>query len=216
MTSADIQVKVCGITNQADAEAAAGFGADYLGVIFYPKSPRAVTMAEFRTFGKDLPTTVKRVYVQVRPEPEALREAAAEGFDFFQIHFGATEDRRLIESWSKAVSPEKLWLAPRIAPGEALPNDLLPLAATFLIDTYRKDHFGGTGETGDWWRFRGWREKHPGKRWVLAGGLNPENILPALAASGADFVDVNSGVEVTPGKKDHRKMREFFAALAKV
>ncbi|MEX2381651.1 MAG: phosphoribosylanthranilate isomerase [Opitutales bacterium] len=210
--STTTQVKVCGLTNGADAELAVELGCDFLGFIFYRKSPRAISPAAFRELRPHL-SAANRVYVQVRPDPEDLRAAADEGFEFFQLHFSAGEDLRLIEAWAEIVSPPKLWLAPKIAPGEDFPEQLRDYAETFLIDTYRKESFGGTGETGDWTRFREWSELSPDKRWVLAGGLKPENIVEAIRATGAGVVDVSSGIEERPGKKDHVRMRAFFAAV---
>jgi phosphoribosylanthranilate isomerase len=89
----------------------------------------------------------------------------------------------------------------------------LPLAETFLLDTFHAEKFGGTGRTGDWEKFARHQQAHPQKTWILSGGLNPENIGEALRRSGARFVDVNSGVESAPGAKDHAKIELFVAAL---
>jgi phosphoribosylanthranilate isomerase len=94
-----------------------------------------------------------------------------------------------------------------------LPGALLPLAETFLLDSFRPDGFGGSGRTGDWKIYSQHRQLHPGKTWILAGGLSPENIGSALAESGARFVDVNSGVETAPGVKDHSKLKAFVEAI---
>lgn len=208
------QVKVCGITDVADAQLAAELGADFLGFIFYPGSPRAMDWGTFEILRDQLPST-KRVYVQVRPQAEELERAKAANFDFFQLHFPVREDPAVIERWAQIVGPDRLWLAPKIPPADDFPESLLEKAATFLVDTYRKDSFGGTGETGDWRRFRQWSETAPEKRWVLAGGLKPENIEAALEQSGASVVDVSSGIEERPGKKDHARMKAFFAAMAR-
>lgn len=209
---AGIQVKICGIKQAEDAELAVTLGAEFLGFIFHSKSPRALDWAGYRRLRERLPP-VRRVYVQVRPEPDELRAAAGEGFDCFQLHFAADESPSLVEGWAEVVSPERLWLAPRISPDQGFPAELLPFADTFLIDTYRKASFGGTGETGDWGRYREWSVGHPERRWILAGGLNPENIARAVEESGASIVDVNSGIEAAPGEKDHGRMQALFAAL---
>lgn len=98
-------------------------------------------------------------------------------------------------------------------PESDLNEALLPLANTFLLDTFRKDSFGGTGRTGDWEKFAEIQQKYPDKTWVLAGGLNPENISEALNQTKTRFVDVNSGVETSPGIKDEFKLRAFFEHL---
>ena len=79
--------------------------------------------------------------------------------------------------------------------------------------TYHAGGFGGSGQTGDWTGFARMQTEHPDHTWILAGGLNPENIGAALTASGARFVDVNSGVERTPGVKDEAKLKAFVVAL---
>ena len=87
------------------------------------------------------------------------------------------------------------------------------LAETFLLDTFHADKFGGTGETGDWAKFKRHQAAHPGKTWILSGGLNPDNIAAAITATGAKFVDVNSGVEQSPGIKSPAKLQALVLAL---
>src|SRR5690625_475360 len=208
-----VKVKVCGLTNREDVELAADLGARFLGFIFYEKSPRSIDRESFRRLRPPLPSA-ERVYVQVRPDPEELRMARGAGFAFFQLHFPIDEDLRVIEEWAEIVSPKRLWLAPRIPPGTAFRQEWLSLADTFLIDTFDKDRFGGTGQTGDWKQYREWTESWPDKLWILAGGLNPRNIQEALKVSNAPAVDVNSGIEAEPGKKDPVLMRAFFRKIA--
>ena len=111
-------------------------------------------------------------------------------------------------SWS-----ERLWLAPKLPPGVDVAPALLPFAKHFLLDTFHAEGFGGSGKTGDWGKFSRHQAAHPAKTWILAGGLNSENIGEALHASGARFVDVNSGVESAPGVKDHAKLKRFVVRL---
>jgi len=207
-----IQLKICGITNQVDAEAAGLIGADFLGFILYPKSSRFISLAAFEKLMPQLPLN-RKVAVMVRPTIEELATVRDAGFDFFQLHFDPDADRNLVSSWGRVVTPDRLWLAPRLAPDQVFPDWLLPLADTFLIDTFRNDAFGGSGETGDWDGFHNLQTAHPGKNWVLAGGLGPENILEALARTGAKTVDVGSGVEQTPGVKDPEKLDSLAAAI---
>lgn len=207
-----VEVKVCGITRAPDAELAADLGAGFLGFNFHPASPRAIDYATFDDLRPNLPPA-KRVYVQVRPRVDELQRALEADFHFFQLHFPAAEDAGLVEQWAAIVSPAKLWLAPKIAPGEDFPAHLLPFAETFLLDTYRRNVYGGTGEAGDWKRFREWAAKWPEKRWILAGGLRPENVAAALRETGTSFIDVNSGVEERPGWKNPERMRALFAVL---
>lgn len=206
-----IRVKVCGLTSAADAAAAAGIGADYLGFILYPKSPRYLPLATFAGLRPELPALPK-VAVMVAPSEAELAAAEAAGFDYFQIHFPAA-DPASARAASARFGAARVWLAPKLPPEAELAAELLPLAETWLLDTYRPDSFGGTGHTGDWAKFRRYREQHTERAWVLAGGLTPENAAEAVAATGAQRIDVNSGVESAPGKKDTAKLAALRTAL---
>jgi phosphoribosylanthranilate isomerase len=207
-----IRLKVCGLTTLVDADFADACGADYLGFIFYPKSPRAITLEQFRAMQPKLPAR-KKVAVSVAPTADDLRAFAAAGADFFQVHFPYDTPLKTAEAWSKAVGPGKLWLAPRLPPAADVSAELLPLAGAFLLDTFHADKFGGTGQTGDWAKFAHHQQANPKRTWILSGGLNPDNIGEALRACGARFVDVNSGVESAPGVKDREKLKRFVARL---
>jgi phosphoribosylanthranilate isomerase len=210
-----IRVKVCGITSRGDAEAAALCGADYLGFILYPDSPRYLPLASFRTMQADLPS-LKKVAVVVQPTRDQLAEARDAGFDFIQLHFPNSTPFPDAVAWLDVVPPDQLWLAPRIPSGKSLDLVFVALADTLLLDAYHPDHFGGSGETGDWKAFARLQAKHQEVAWVLAGGLSPQNIAEAVRVAKARFVDVNSGVEASPGVKDHAKLRAFFAELQTV
>jgi len=207
-----IRFKVCGLTSVADAQFAADCGADYLGFIFHPQSPRFVSLDAFRAMAPSLPST-KKVAVTVSPTNEELTRLMDAGFDFVQLHFPNETPFFEVVAWLDVVSSHKLWLAPRVKPGRELDPAFVPLAETFLLDTYHPTAVGGTGQTGDWAAFSYLRRKYTRVTWVLAGGLNPDNVGAALAQSGAQVVDVNSGVESAPGVKDHAKLRSFVAAL---
>lgn len=207
-----IRVKVCGLTSLVDAEFADRCGADYLGFILYSKSPRALSLATFRAMEPRLPDR-KKVAVVVEPTAEELSRIEASGFDFFQIHFRPDLPVEAIAGWSKAVGADRLWLAPKLPPGTDVAPELLPSAKHFLLDTFHPEKFGGTGETGDWGKFRRHQLAHAQKTWILSGGLNPENIGTAVRESGARFVDVNSGVESAPGVKDEAKLKRFVVRL---
>ena len=207
-----IRFKVCGLTSLVDADCADRCGADYLGFIFYPKSPRNISLETFRAMSARLPER-RKVAVTVEPTSAELAELAAAGFDYFQIHFRHDCAVPEVAAWSKAVGVDRLWLAPKLPPGAEVPAALLPLAKHLLLDTFHAEKFGGTGATGDWAKFARHQRAHPGKTWILSGGLNADNIGEALRASGASFIDVNSGVESTPGVKDHEKLRRFVARL---
>ena len=207
-----IQLKVCGLTSLVDAELADGAGADYLGFILDPASPRHVTTKKFRAMAPRLPDQ-RKVAVLVEPKAATLAAAVEAGFDRFQIHFRHDLPPAKIEAWSMAVGPQRLWLAPKLPPGVDVMEAWLELAQTFHLDTFQPDGFGGSGRTGDWPKFARHRRAHPGKTWILAGGLNSDCIGDAVAETRARFVDVNSGVESAPGVKDPAKLKAFVAAL---
>ncbi len=209
-----IRLKVCGLTALVDAEFVDRCGVDYIGFILYPKSPRYVPLVQFEAMRKQLPDR-KKVAVSVEPSLDELAAMRAAGFDFFQIHFRDTTPLATLAAWSAAVGPERLWLAPKLPPERDVDPAWLPLAETFLLDTFSADKFGGSGHTGDWGKFARHKTAHPDKTWILAGGLNPENIGDALRHSGARYVDVNSGVETLPGVKDHAKLKQLVIAIHK-
>lgn len=207
-----IRFKVCGLTSLVDAGFADKCGADYLGFNLFPLSPRFVSLDQFKGMAKLLPPR-KKVAVTVEPAPEEVKAMLEAGFDFFQIHFRTTISQREIEEWSEIVGPDRLWLAPKLPPEIDVPADWLKLANYCLMDTYTADKFGGTGQTGDWAKFDRHRTRHPTTRWVLAGGLSPDNVEEAVRATGARFVDVNSGVESAPGVKNEEMLKRFVINL---
>jgi len=211
----NICFKVCGLRSVADADFADRTGADYLGFILYPKSPRFLSLQQYHAIAPALPVG-KRVAVMVSPTAEELSGSVAAGFDYFQIHFPLETSLAKVADWSRMAGPERLWLAPKLPPEVDVAAEFLPLASFFLLDTFQVTGFGGSGKTGDWPKFARHQKAHPEKTWILSGGLNPENITEALGQSGARFVDVNSGVEAKPGVKDHAKLKALVAALAQV
>jgi len=207
-----IQIKVCGLTSLVDADFADACGVDYLGFNLYPKSPRYVSLAQFRSMAKRIPERHK-VAVSVEPAPGELPAMRDAGFELFQVHFRHDTPVAVIEGWSREVGPKALWLAPKLPPDVEVPPAWLGLARTVMLDTFDESLFGGTGRVGDWPKFRRHREGNPGTTWILSGGLGPENVGGALAGSGARFVDVNSGIESAPGVKDREKLKAFVVAV---
>jgi phosphoribosylanthranilate isomerase len=207
-----IRIKVCGLTTLGDALFADQSGADFLGFIFYPPSPRGITLEQFRVIYPQL-SAGKKVAVSVSPTMSELRAFAEAGADFFQVHFPADTPLATVQAWSQAVGPGRLWLAPKLPRDTDVAAAWLPLADSLLLDTFHADKFGGTGATGDWAKFARHQQAQPTKTWILSGGLNPDNIAGALSASGAKFVDVNSGVESAPGVKDQDKIKAFFGRI---
>lgn len=207
-----IRLKVCGITSLVDADAADAGGADYLGFILYPKSPRYVSLEAFRAMSKRLPAR-KKVAVVVEPATDELSRLIEEGFDYIQLHFSHETPFFQVALWADALPSEHVWLAPRASPKGYTDPAFFPLAHTILFDAHDAKNFGGTGKTADWDKFRELREQYTRIQWILAGGLNPQNIGEALKATDANFVDVNSGVEAAPGIKDQAKLSAFVLAL---
>lgn len=207
-----ITVKVCGLTRAEDVECARSLGADYFGFIGYKPSPRSQELSLLGDLARLVPED-RRVFVDVEPSTETIKTAQSLGFKQFQLHFTLDAGEALLPEWSKWIAPEDLWLAPRLPESASFPDSILKYARTVLIDSYSEQSAGGTGVTGDWQGFLALQEKFETTRFVLAGGLNSGNICEAVGASGASFVDVNSGVESAPGLKDPKRMAAFFDAL---
>ena len=207
-----IKLKICGITSVADAEAAVAAGADYLGFVFYPRSPRHDPAAQFQAMKAGLPARPK-VAVCTDPVDRDLREIVGLGFDYIQIHCNPDTLTETVAGWAGAVGRSRIWLAPRLPPATDVFPELLPYADTFLLDIFRADKPGGGSRVGDWEKFKRHRAQHPDKQWILSGGLDPVNVAGAIRATGADFIDVNSGIEQKPGTKSPAKLKAFVFAL---
>ena len=209
-----VEVKVCGITNLKDAKTALLAGAKYLGFILYAKSPRNISIENSNLIFENLGNfSFGRVAVDVCPTPESVVQMKEGGFDFFQFHFPLDFDTSKICQWSKLVGPSNLWLAPKLPPGSDFPEKLLEYAENFVIDSYSEDKFGGTGNSADWESFSNYQKKYPDKKWILAGGMGPENIGYALKELDVSLVDVNSAVESMPGVKNEDKIKKLFLCL---
>jgi phosphoribosylanthranilate isomerase len=207
-----IRFKVCGLTSLVDAEWADKCGADYLGFILHPPSPRYISLEQFRAMAPRLPDR-RKVAVGVEPTDTALAAMRDAGVDYFQIHYRLETPDAQLTAWSRIVGEKHLWLAPKLAPDKDVPPAALAVAKFILLDTFHAEGFGGSGRTGDWGKFAHHQARHPGNLWILAGGLNAENIGEALRRAGAKFIDVNSGVESAPGVKDLAKLKAFVVAL---
>lgn len=208
-----IEIKLCGLTRLSDATVAASLGVDYLGFNFFPESPRYLSFGEFGSIASELPHLPK-VAIAVAPDVELIFRLQALGIDYFQFHYPAAETPlSKLREWSKALGPDRLWLAPRIAPGERFDEGALDLADTWLLDAYKRGAYGGTGRIGDWSEFARLSKEHPEKAWILAGGLGPDNVKEALFETRAKRIDLNSGVEESPGIKDPSKLASVKNAL---
>jgi indole-3-glycerol phosphate synthase/phosphoribosylanthranilate isomerase len=204
-----VAVKICGITSKDDAAMAVAAGADALGFVFWPKSPRAVDAATARDIAATLPPFILRVGVFVDTPPAEMRRIADEvGLDMVQLH-GHESVAEVAQAPRRAVKAVRV--GPGFQPEEALRYG--GTAAALLLDT-RVDGEGspgGTGRTFDWSLVRPVREGTPFL--ILAGGLHPDNVAEAIAAVRPDAVDVSSGVESAPGRKDPAKVRAFVDAV---
>ncbi len=196
----NVRVKVCGITRLEDALLASDLGADAIGFNFVAGSPRRITPEKAREIGAALPPFIVRVGV-FADEPAASLGAMARraGVQWLQLHGDEPPEvcSRLPLPWYKAH---------RVTP-EFQPEDVARYhAPIFLLDGYAPGLRGGTGRPFDWGVAR--RASAYG-RVILAGGLAVDSVAAALAASRPYAVDVNSGVESSPGIKDHRLLAEF-------
>jgi phosphoribosylanthranilate isomerase len=200
-----IPTKICGITNLDDANVAVENGASAIGFIFYEKSPRTISINNAKSISKHLPKTIARVGVFVNHEKDFIHEAISKvPLDMIQLHSDETPD--FCNQFDVPILK-----ALRIKNEASLSIMDQYDVAVFLLDTFSNDQYGGTGETFDW-SVLNRKFKTP---IILSGGLNPENILDAIDAVNPSAVDVNSGVESFPGKKDYNKLKSLFKNLNK-
>ena len=205
-------VKVCGITRSEDAKHCINLGANALGFIFHPSSPRNLSLDNFKIIQNGISfQNCLQVAVAVAPEPSMVEQFLEAGFDRFQFHFPADYSHQKIADWAEVVGKQNLWLAPRLNPDEEFPAEFLKYAQTMLIDTYCDQAFGGTGRLSDWNRFKAFKKQYSEHQWYLAGGLGPENLCQAVKETEPDGVDLNSGVESSPGIKDLKKINQVFS-----
>jgi len=203
-----IKIKICGITNATDAEVATKAGADALGFVFYSDSPRYIEPAVAQRIIAQLPPFVLPVGVFVNHKPESIKKIFDEcGLALAQLH--GDETPSFCESLGRPIL-RALRLRDR--------GSLLALAEYkgrmgvrgFVVDAFSTEAYGGTGQTVDWSLAREVAQVTP---ILLAGGLSPTNVQEAVREVQPYGVDVSSGVEENPGKKDHEKVRAFVQAV---
>jgi phosphoribosylanthranilate isomerase len=202
-----VRVKICGITNLEDAQAAVQAGADALGFIFFAQSPRNVSPEMARRIIEKMPPFVAKVGVFVNESLEKILQIVKEtGIDTVQLH--GDESPQLCEK----VARENLKVIKAFRIKDQ--NSLTPLkefrAAAFLLDSYVPGQLGGTGAKFNW--DLAVQASGLGTPIILAGGLVPENVRDAISKVAPYGVDVSSGVESAPGRKDHAKVRAFIEA----
>jgi phosphoribosylanthranilate isomerase len=196
-------VKICGLANGSDVEAVAALAPDAIGFVFWPGSKRAVRADSVAQWTQGLPASIKRVGVFVDASPtEVCRTIETAGLDIAQLH--GNESAHAFRNF-----PHPLWRSVALR-GDEAPDLSAWSVDAYLIDTYSPESRGGTGEVGDWDRARAFVAASP-RRVLLAGGLNPANLREALRRVRPWGVDVSSGVERMPGRKDIEKVRTFIA-----
>lgn len=198
-----VRVKICGITSTADAITAVEAGADALGFVFYEKSPRYVTAAQAAAIIRHLPPFISRVGLFVdMPRDQIQRTLLETGIDTLQFHGDESPEfcRQFHLATLKAI---------RVRSAESL-RDIASYPVTgILLDSFVAGHLGGTGVQFKW--ELALEAKRLGKPLILAGGLNVSNVEQAVRTVNPYGVDVSSGVESVPGKKDVAKVRDFIA-----
>jgi phosphoribosylanthranilate isomerase len=199
------RVKICGVTNVADALAAAEAGADMIGLMFYEHSPRCITLQTAVEISRALPPFVLRVGVFVNPAEELVLRALGDcNLSLLQFH-GDEPSEFCMQFGLMSMKALRVRDAESLKALENFHTD------AFLLDAYSKSGLGGTGEKFNW--DLAVEAQKFGKPIFLAGGLTPENVADAVAKVRPFAVDVSGGVESAPGKKDHAKVKAFIQAV---
>ena len=205
-----VKVKICGITNVDDALAAVKAGADALGFVFYKKSPRYISPSKAKRIIEALPPFVSKVGVFVDERAGAIRDIIAFcGLDTIQLH--GEEDHHTCHRFKRY--GVKIVKAFRVKDGFNVDEILVYRVDAYLFDAYVKDVLGGTGATFNWDILKSAQIRVPV---ILSGGLHAENVQGAIRAVRPYAVDVSSGVEKEPGKKDHGLVRVFLKSVRNV
>ena len=199
-----VRVKICGITNARDAVAAVDAGADALGFVFFDRSARCISFHVAAEIVRELPPFIAKVGVFVDPAEETVREAIQVcGIDTLQFHGG--ESPAFCERFGlKTIKAFRVRGPKTLEEAKAYPR------TAWLLDSHVPNQLGGTGETFDWELAR--EATKFSRMVILAGGLTAENVAQAVQQVRPYAIDVSSGVESEPGKKDHRKLTLFVTA----
>ncbi len=196
-----VRVKICGITSPQQAALAAALGVDAIGLVFYPASPRAVGLEQAREIARAAGPFTTVVGLFVNAEPDTIEQVLAK-VPLGLLQFHGDENPAQCERYHRPYIK-----ALRMKPGLDVASEAErhANAAGLLLDAYHPALPGGTGEVFDWDRFP--VDSHTPL--ILAGGLTPDNVADAIAATHCYGVDVSGGVESAPGVKDAEKMRAF-------
>jgi len=196
-----VKVKICGITNYRDAAAAVDMGADLLGFNFYPQSPRYIAPAKAAEIINKLPAFIDIAGVFVNESIEQIQKTKNLcQLDWVQLH--GDEDPEFCKQFLS--HNVKIMKAIRVKDQTDVERADSFFTDAILLDAFHPEKYGGTGITFDW-NIVG----HIGKRIFLAGGINPDNAVESVKL-GVYGIDVCSGIEAKPGKKDHKKMKKLF------
>jgi phosphoribosylanthranilate isomerase len=208
--ASDVRVKICGITNLDDAAAAASFGADALGFIFWEKSPRHIKAEAAARIISELPPFITKVGVFVNETLDNIRRTVEIGLDCVQLHGDETVE---FASLVREATGLNIIKAVRIKDARDIEGIERYRASAYLLDTFKPGARGGTGERFDW----DIAIEAKGKgRIILSGGINPDNVSDAVEKVKPYAVDVGSGVELRPGKKDHEKIKSFIEKVKRI
>lgn len=208
----DIRVKICGLRTVGDVAAVAKAGAAYAGFVFFPKSPRHLSIPEAKALALAAPVGLAKVALIVNADDAVIEAMLAEvPIDMLQLH-GAETPERVAEIRTRFGLPVMKAVGLSAEADLAAIMDYSLVADQLLIDAKPgsgTDLPGGNGLAFDWRLLVGRKWLRP---WMLAGGLGPQNVADAIRFTGARQVDVSSGVESGPGVKDHAKIAAFVAA----
>ncbi|MGI9535733.1 MAG: phosphoribosylanthranilate isomerase [Desulfocapsaceae bacterium] len=209
-----VRIKMCGTTRKQDADAAVELGVDALGFIFADKSPRYVTPELAASLLDDLPPFISRVGVFVDSGLEQIKETVrTAGLTQVQLHGKESADFCAeLQKWNRSLVVCKAFLVGKESLGPDV-SSYLDSIDCLLFDTYVKGMDGGTGQAFDWRTLKGLKVDLP---IILAGGLNPDNVAEAILSTTPYAIDINSGVEESPGVKSHELLSRLVDEVRKI
>ena len=209
-----MRIKICGITDVLTAQTIAKMGVDTLGFICVPQSPRYVSTSAIKEIVGAIPVQISTIGVFVNtPVTEIKDIVETTGLSGIQLH---GEEKPEVCSQLQELLPNveiiKAW---RLKHPENLKQleDYYPVIDTLLLDAYQANAYGGTGKTLNWNDLTSFRPPRP---WLLAGGITPDNVVTALNTVSCNGIDISSGVEIAPGKKDLERVNKLLQVLEQI
>ena len=207
--SSKIQIKICGINSNQSAEACNG--ADFIGFVFYQKSPRFVTAFEAKEISKYLQTNLKKVGLFVNSEINLIKHISEfVNLDIIQLH--GTETIKNIQQIKIATKKPIIKAIPISNKTDIMNSKKIEEVCDMILFDKKSENHGGTGSSFDWKLLKGFKSK---KQWMLAGGLNIDNVKEAILATNAPIIDISSGVEKRRGVKCEKKIKKLINYLKK-